>query len=60
MTVQCTSAFLGETEGLVDFGLDGASCWGVTHVGLCNALYASRAAGSAMIFAMRSALFALG
>ena len=52
-----TSATLG---GLTDSDSDGASCWDVTPAGLCNALYTSRAAGSARIFAMRSALVAFG
>lgn len=39
-----------------DFGLEGASCCKFTPVGLYDALYASTAAGSARIFAMRSAL----
>ena len=44
----------------MDFGLDGVSCWDVAPAGLCNALYTSIAAGSAVIFAMRSALVAFG
>lgn len=51
---------LTDASGLmVDLGLDGVSCW-VTPMGLCNALYASTAAGSARIFAMRSALVDFG
>jgi hypothetical protein len=67
VTVHRTSASWGDAGGLaggladaLGFGLDGASCWGVTPAGLCNALYASRAVGSARIFAMRSALVAFG
>ena len=72
MTVYRTWASPGETGGLAvglvadasgfttDFGLEGAFCCGVTPVGLCNALYASTAAGSARILAMRSALVSFG
>ena len=57
MTARRTSTSSG---GLTDSGSGGASCWDVTPAGLCNALYVSRAAGSARIFAMRSALVAFG
>ena len=68
-TVYRTWAFSGEAGGCLvadasgftaDFGLEGVSCCEVTAVGLYDALYASTAAGSARIFAMRSALVGFG
>ena len=44
----------------VDFGLDDTSCCRAAPAGLCNALYTLKAAGSARIFAMRSALVGFG
>ena len=66
MAVHRTCIFLGEVGGLGGladasaFGLEGASCCWAIPAGLCNALYASIAVGSARIFAMRSALVAFG
>lgn len=52
---------LADTSGFAaDFDLGGASCCEVRPVGLCDALYTSTAAGSARIFAMRSALVGFG
>jgi len=71
MMVHRTWGLLGVAGGLAgglrdasgfaaDFGLDGASCCEANPVGLYNALYALTAAGSARIFAMRSALVGFG
>ena len=58
--VHRTSICSGGMKGIAKSCSGGASSWDVTPAGLYNALYASRAAGSAMIFAMRSALVAFG